>query len=35
MNSVNFASYADDNKPYVIKDDVAKFIESLKEALGE
>ena len=35
MNNINFASYADDNTPYVIGDGVIKVIESLKKASVE
>ena len=35
MNNVNFASFADDDTPYVIRDGVIQVIESLTEASGE
>ena len=35
MNKVNFASYTDDNTPYVVGDGVIQIIESLKEASDE
>ena len=35
MNKVDFASYADDNTPYVIGNDVKEVIHFLKEASGE
>ena len=35
MNKADFASYADDNTPYVIGNGVKETINSLKEALDE
>ena len=35
MNKVDFASYADDNTPYVIGNGVKEAINSLKEPSGE
>ena len=35
MNKVDFASYADDNTPYVIGNGVKEVINSLKEASGK
>ena len=35
MNDVDFASYADDDTPYLIGDRVVQFIQSLKEASDE
>ena len=35
MNKVDFASYADDNTPYVTGNDVKEVINSLKEASGK
>ena len=35
MNNVNFASYADDNTPYVVGDGVTQVNESLKEVSDE
>ena len=35
MNKVDFASYADDNTPYVIGNGVKEVINSLKEASDE
>ena len=35
MNKVDFASYTDDNTPYVIGNGVKKVITSLKEASDE
>ena len=35
MNKVDFSSYAGDNKPYVMGNDVKEVINSLKEASDE
>ena len=35
MNNVHFASYTDDNTPYVIGDGVIQVIKSLNEASDE
>ena len=35
MNEIDFASYADDNTPYVIGNGIKEFINTLKEALDE
>ena len=35
MNKVDFASYADDNTPYLIENDAKEVINPLKEASDE
>ena len=35
MNEIDFASYADDNTPYVIGNGIKEFINALKEASDE
>ena len=35
LSNIDFASYADDNTPYVIKDDIKEAIESLEHATVE
>ena len=35
LSNIDFASYADDNTPYIIKDDIKEAIESLEHATVE
>ena len=34
MNNIDFASYADDNTSYFVRDGLKQIIESLKEPSG-
>ena len=35
LSNIDFGTYADDNTPYVVKDDIKETIESLQHAIVE